>query len=112
MNSPISNNNPSLVNANRSPRAEEKAQNSPKGREDQEAGAAPRAQDDSVSVSRAAQVLSEQPSDRGAGRIETPEQAAQVAKGLKALFSENSGKALAAQAKTVSPDMMELLKTG
>lgn len=69
-------------------------------------------QEDGVTVSRAAQVLSQQPGERGQGVINSAEQAMQMAKGLRALFEGGGGQAVAAQAARISPDMMGLLQAG
>jgi hypothetical protein len=111
MATPITNNNPALVGNNRSMRPE------PQGEARGEAQAATEVvgngrQEDGVTVSRAAQILSQQPSERGQGVIHSAEQAMELAKGLRALFEGNSGQAHAAQASKVSPDLMELLKAG
>lgn len=109
MTTPISNNNTSLAGSNKSARADEKGP----GKEleqGQVAESVSGAQEDAVSVSRAAQVLSEQPVDRGQGVIQSSAQAAEVARGLKGLIEENPGLLLVAQAKAASPGLGELLK--
>lgn len=111
MASPITNHNPASINSGKAMR--------PEGQEPQagqrpavaESGGSGVAQDE-VTVSRAAQLLSQQPTERGQGGIQSADHAAQVAKGLRALFEGQSGQALAAQAAKLSPDMMELLKAG
>ena len=69
-------------------------------------------QDPDVTLSRAAQVLSQEPSERGQGVIQSAEHASQVALGLRALFEGNGAQALASQAGKVSADIMGLLKAG
>lgn len=111
MATPITNNSPALVANNKAQRPEVQGLGGGQGQ-----GAVVSAdsgtQDDGVTVSRAAQVLSQQPAERGNGAIQSADHAAQVAKGLRALFEGNSGQALAAQAVRITPDMMELLKAG
>lgn len=63
-------------------------------------------------MSRAAQLLSQQPAERGAGVIQSADQAMQMAKGLRALFEGNGGLALAAQAGNAPADLMGLLQAG
>ena len=63
-------------------------------------------------MSRAAELLSSEPADRGQGVIQSAEQASQMAQGLKDLFAQQPGQAIAAQAKNLSPEMAGLLKAG
>ncbi len=69
-------------------------------------------QEQGMTVSRAAQLLSQQPAERGAGAIQSADQAQQLAKGLRALFEGNGGQALAAQAGNTPADLMGLLQAG
>ncbi len=108
MATPISN-NPILPGGNKTSGAEEKYPGQGH-RQEKATSSAVNTQDDAVSVSRAAQVLNEQPIERGQGVIRSAEQAAQVARGLKALFENNNGQALAGQTQNVSPDLVALLK--
>lgn len=69
-------------------------------------------QDDAVTVSQAAEVLSRQVEAHGEGAIQTAEQAAHVAQSLRGLFEGNAGQALAAHTKNVSSELTLLLKAG
>lgn len=111
MATPITNNNPALINSGGAKRSEVQGTSSGQGQAVAEAVVTAH-QEDGVTVSRAAQVLSQQPAERGQGAIQSADHASQVAKGLRALFEGSSGQALAAQAAKISPDMMELLKAG
>ena len=111
MATPITNNNQALVGNSRMMRPELQEQ----ARGDSQAAtevAGSGRQEDGVTVSRAAQLLSQQPSERGQGVIQSADQAMDLAKGLRALFEGDGGQALAAQASSVSPSLMELLKAG
>ncbi|MFC1747293.1 hypothetical protein ACFL2V_00650 [Pseudomonadota bacterium] len=109
MTTPISNNNSTLAGSNKSVRTDEKGPDQGRGQAHAEAPTVG-GQADAVSVSRAAQVLNEQPLERGQGVIQSAEHAAEVAQGLRALFDGDAGQAVAAQAKNVSSDLIDLLK--
>ena len=108
----ISNDHSAALANNKSSRAEAKGGNGQAQGQGQVQNDAAPGQDDAVTVSRAAQVLSESQANRGEGVIQSADHAAQVAQGLKGLFAGNSGQALAAQANNISPDLLDLLKTG
>ncbi len=106
MANPINPSNSSLVNANASSKAKER-QTGAQGQPVEQTTS--QRNDDAVSVSRAAEVLNAAPSERGEGRIQTADQASELAKHIRSLFENNSGLALAAQAKNVSGEMSGLL---
>ena len=111
MAAPITNNNAQdvLRGASKAMRPEQQGQGRGEAQKAAEIAGNGR-QDDAVSVSRAAQILSQQPSERGQGVIQSAGQAMELAKGLRALFEGNSGQAFTAQSAKLSPDLMELLK--
>ncbi len=82
------------------------------GQEREQPTATSGSDDDDVTVSRAAQVLNQQTHLRGEGVIKSADQAAQLAKGLSALFGVNSSQGLTAQTGNVTQDLMGLLKAG
>lgn len=114
MTTPISNNNPGGIANNKSARPEER---DAKGR-----GGAPLAaerrvsghQADAVTVSRAAEMLSQgAAAQRGQGVIQSPEQAAQLAQQLKSRIQADPAGALAGQAQGLSGgSITALLKAG
>jgi len=110
MAAPISGTSSSTISHNKSVRGEE---NPGKGSAQSAAqeGVAPAARD-AVSVSAAAEVLANAPTERGEGVIKSSEQASAIAQGLKNLFAGSAGQALAAQAKEITPEMMGVLKAG
>lgn len=116
---PITNNNPqNVVRGTDSPVLTGNNKASPQdtqrlvSRQESVHPAAGGSDDNDVTVSRAAQILSQQAGLRSEGVIKSADQAAQLAKELGALFRTNNGQAQAAQAGNVSPDLMELLKAG
>ncbi|ALP53004.1 hypothetical protein Tel_07450 [Candidatus Tenderia electrophaga] len=110
MTTPISNNNPGGVANKQAGRPEER----------ESRGQAPAAQtqqvhgrqDDALTVSRAAEMLSQGSAPRAQGVIQSAEQAAHVAQQLKAHIQADPGAALAGQAQGLSSEMLELLKAG
>lgn len=114
MTTPISNNNPGGIANNKSARPEARDAN---GR-----GSVPVAADegqvadrqaDAVTVSRAAEMLSQGvAAQRGRGVIQSPEQAAQLAQQLKPRIQADPAGALAAQAQGLSGSIMALLEAG
>lgn len=110
MAAPISN-NPALIGGNKPARTEEQSPGQAGG-QDKGRSLGASVQGDAVSVSRAAQVLNEQPveRERGQGAVQSAEGAAQVAQSLKILIEKNGARALAAQTNNVSSDLMDLLK--
>ena len=70
------------------------------------------ADEDAISVSRAAEVLNQRPVPRSENVLETPEQAAEMARGLKALFEANPGQVLVAQTRDLHSGLGELLRAG
>lgn len=112
MATPISNNNPVAIANNKTSRSEERGSQA-HGQTGEQADQVASAQNDvAVSVSRAAEVLNQAPTEHGQGNIQTAEQAAAVAGQLKELFQQNPANALAGQAGGVSSDIMDLLKAG
>ena len=110
MATPISNTGSTSISHSKATRSEE--QSSRAGGQAASEGAVPAASEDALSVSRAAELLSSEPADRGQGVIQSAEQASQMAQGLKDLFAQQPGQAIAAQAKNLSPEMAGLLKAG
>ncbi len=111
MTAPITNHNPALIGNSKMQRPDTPAQGGGQGPAAQE-GNVSGGQEDGVTLSRAAQVLSQQPSERSQGVIQSADQAAQLAQGLRAQVDGNSDQALAAQANNISVDLMDLLKDG
>ena len=113
MATPISNTGSSItLNQNKPQRADEGSNKTPGQAQTQASEAVAARSGDQVSVSTAAEVLSKGTVERDKAAIQTPEQASQIAQGLKTLFAANAGQAMAAQAQNVSQDMMALLKAG
>lgn len=111
MATPITNNNPALVGNNKTLRPETAALAAGPGPAALESTADGQ-QEYGVTVSRAAQVLNQQPGERGEGVIQSADQASATAKGLRALFEGGNSQTLAALATNVSADLMGLLKAG
>lgn len=111
MATPITNNPTALASNSKTVRPEPQGSGNGQAQAVQE-GSVNGGQEGNVTVSRAGQVLSQQPSERGQGVINSAEQAMQMAKGLRALFDGGGGQAVAAQAARISPDMMGLLQAG
>ena len=111
MATPVTNNSPALIGSNKTLPPETQRQ-VPGQEKEQPATAGSGSDDDDVMVSRAAQVLNQQTNLRGEGVIKSSDQAAQLAKGLSALFGANSGQGLAAQTGNLTQDLMGLLKAG
>lgn len=113
MTTPISNNNPGSIANNKSAGPETR---DGKGRE----GALVSAerdvsghQADAVTVSRAAEILSQGAvAQRGRGVIQLPEQAAQLAQQLKTRIQADPAGALVAQAQGLSGGIMAVLEAG
>ncbi len=110
MAAPISNSGPALIGNNKTPQSD--AERLARGTGQTVATEANEPGEEAVTVSRAAQLLNQQSDVRHEGVIKSAEQAAQLAKGLSALFSANSGQALSAQAGSGVSDLMGLLKAG
>jgi len=109
---PISNNNPVSIVNNKSSASGGRA-NQAQGRPDSQVEQVTAKQnEDAVSVSRAAEVLSQAAVDRGQGTIQSSEQALELAGQLKDLLLNNPARALAGQAGSVSSSIMDLLKAG
>lgn len=112
MANPISNNNSSAIANNKSASPEQRGAKGQDIAADQQNSVTSNQSDDAVSVSRAAEVLSQAPTERGQGIIQSSEHASAVAQQLKAQFESNPAQALAGQSNGVSSDIMELIKAG
>ena len=108
MTAPISNNNPALIGNNKTSQPD--VERLARGAGQPVAAESTESSEEGVTVSRAAQLLNQQSGVRSEGVIKSADQAAQLAKGLMALFSANSGQALSAQAGGSVSDLMGLLK--
>jgi hypothetical protein len=107
---PISNNNSSAIANNKSASPEQRGAKGQEIAAEQQNSATSNQSDDAVTVSRAAEVLSQASTDRGQGVIQSAEHASAVAQQLKAQFESNPAQALAGQSNNVSTDIMELIK--
>ncbi len=111
MASPISNNNPALIDHRRSGGSNnESTTNGNKMNADNEV-AATRRQDDAISVSNAAQALGTAVSSQNNGNIQNSSQASEVAKNIASFFAENGTGALTAHGNG-SAGLANLLKAG
>jgi hypothetical protein len=111
MASPISNNNPALIDHRRAGSSNnEHATNGNKASNGSEEPAAKR-QDDAISVSNAAQALGSSVSGQNSGNIQNASQASEVAKNIASLFAENGAGALNAHGNA-SAGLASLLKAG
>jgi hypothetical protein len=111
MASPISNNNPTLIDHRRAGSSNnEHATNGNKASNGSEEPAAKR-QDDAISVSNAAQALGSSVSGQNSGNIQNASQASEVAKNIASLFAENGAGALNAHGNA-SAGLASLLKAG
>jgi len=111
MASPISNNNPTLIDQRRTGSSNnEHATSSNSASNGGEEPVAKR-QDDAISVSNAAQALGSSISSQNSGNIHNTSQASEVAKNIASLFAENGAGALNAHGKA-SAGLASLLKAG
>lgn len=111
MASPISNNNPTLIDHRRAGNSNsDNAANGNKPATGNEQTAAKR-QDDAISVSNAAQALGSTVSIENNDTIQNSSQASEVAKNIAAFFAENGTGALAAHGNG-NAGLASLLKAG
>ncbi|VAW90091.1 hypothetical protein MNBD_GAMMA17-1627 [hydrothermal vent metagenome] len=111
MASPISNNNPALIDHRRAGNAnDESATNGNKAATGNEQPAA-RRQDDAISVSNAAHALGSSVSNQNNGNIQSASQASDVAKNIASFFAENGAGALTAHGNGTA-GLANLLKAG
>jgi len=111
MASPISNNNPTLIDHRRAGSSNnENAAPGNKAASGNDEPAAKR-QDDAISVSNAALALGSSVSSQNSGNIQNGSQASEVAKNIASLFAENGAGALNAHSNA-SAGLANLLKAG
>jgi len=111
MASPISNNNPALIDHRRAGGSNnESATNSNKMNTGNETAAAKR-QDDAISVSNAAQALGSSVSSQHNSNIQNASQASEVAKNIASFFAGNGTDALTAHGSG-NAGLANLLKAG
>lgn len=109
---PVSNNNPATTANNKAASSEGRGNQTAAKTVSQAEPVANKQNIDEVSVSRAAEVLSQATAERGQGTIQSPDQAAELVQQLKTLFQNNPAQALASQAGDVPASIMDLLKVG
>lgn len=111
MSTPISNNQSSVISNSQTARTEgQEKEAQSKAQHESEASAAS-TRDDSVNLSRAAELLNQAQTARTENRINSPEQAVALAQQLKAQIESNPAQALQGQSNELSKDLIGLLKT-
>ena len=110
MTTPISNNNPTQIAKHQPKRPDERGEQAQEAATDQSDRAVLNQSEDAVSLSRAAEVLSQTPLARETGSLQSAEHASAVVQQIKSLFEANPAQALASQAGNVSSDIIGLLK--
>ncbi len=112
MATPISNNTSTLINNNQAARPGEREKGGQATGQPDVESATGMPRDDAVILSRAAELLNQSQTERGQGKIESPDQAAELAQQLKAQIEANPNQAMMGQSTSISKDLMELLKAG